>query len=72
MFWRRRIRLEPWEMDCGLPESEVAALAMYNAERWRGVTHSPAWSEAMAVLQARFDAAAERRMERYRMEGRAL
>ena len=38
-------------------------LAQYNAERARGIVHTPEWTERMAVLQARFD-------ERVREEAR--
>lgn len=34
---------------------EFNALATYNAERYRGIVHTPEWQEKMAVEQARFD-----------------
>ena len=30
-------------------------LAIYNAERSRGIVHTPEYDEAMAVIQERFD-----------------
>jgi hypothetical protein len=30
-------------------------LALYNAERARGIVHTPKWDERMAVLQSRWD-----------------
>lgn len=35
---------------------EIEQLATYNAERARGLVHTPEWVEKMAELQARFDA----------------
>ena len=35
------------------------ALAMYNAERARGLVHTPEWDARMAEEQARFDAEQE-------------
>lgn len=32
-----------------------AKLAVYNAERNRGIVHTPEWDERMAKIQARFD-----------------
>lgn len=34
----------------------VATLATYNAERARGIMHTPEWQAAMAQLQDEFDA----------------
>jgi hypothetical protein len=38
-----------------LTAAEVHRLALYNAERSRGVAHTPDWQEQMADLQRRFD-----------------
>jgi len=35
--------------------SDWAKLATYNSERSRGIVHTPAYDEAMAAEQARFD-----------------
>jgi hypothetical protein len=35
--------------------SAYEALALYNAERGRGIVHTQEWDERMAVLQARWD-----------------
>lgn len=37
-------------------EYEFWALATYNAERARGIVHTPEWTAAMAREQERFDA----------------
>jgi hypothetical protein len=42
----------------GLWPEEMKALALYNTERARGLAHDPEWDQAMAELQARFDATA--------------
>ena len=34
---------------------EFEVLARYNAERARGIVHTPEWDERMASLQAKFD-----------------
>lgn len=34
----------------------VETLARYNAERHRGIVHTPEWQAAMAELQAEYDA----------------
>jgi selenocysteine lyase/cysteine desulfurase len=47
---RRRIRLAPVEP---MP-SKFGALARYNAEVHRGVTHTPEWETRMAALQAEY------------------
>jgi hypothetical protein len=39
----------------GLSEQELDMLARYNTERSRGLMHTEAWQQQMAVLQARFD-----------------
>jgi hypothetical protein len=39
----------------GLSDYEVEALAQYNAERSRGVLHTPGYMAAMAELQRQFD-----------------
>ena len=36
---------------------ETQILGQYNAERARGIVHTPEWDEKMAELQAAFDAA---------------
>jgi hypothetical protein len=41
----------------GLYSQEYHALSVYNAELSRGIMHTPEWDEAMAGLQARFNAA---------------
>jgi hypothetical protein len=64
MRWRARRRRST--ADRGLTEYEVNQLATYNAERARGIVHTPGWQAQMAVLQARFDVAAHARMERWR------
>ena len=43
---------------CGCPEpmpAEFGPLATYNAERARGIVHTPEWDAAMAELQCRFN-----------------
>lgn len=40
----------------GLTELDVQQLAMYNAERSRGIMHTAEHREKMADIQARFDA----------------
>lgn len=42
-----------------LIHDEAETLARYNAERYRGVVHTPEWQAAMARLQAQFDARGE-------------
>ena len=37
-------------------KTRTEVLAEYNAERARGIVHTPEWDERMAVLQERFDA----------------
>lgn len=39
-----------------LTHDEVQTLARYNAERFRGIMHTPEWREKMAALQATFNA----------------
>ena len=39
----------------GLSYADFNMLATYNAERARGITHTPGWDEQMAQLQRRFD-----------------
>lgn len=34
---------------------EFEVLATYNGERRRGLMHTPAWHERMALLQAKYD-----------------
>jgi hypothetical protein len=53
MRWRRERR--PKDNGTGLSEFELMQLATYNAERARGIVHTPAWQAQMAELQARFD-----------------
>jgi hypothetical protein len=53
MRWRRERR--PKDNGTGLSEFELNQLAAYNAERARGIVHTPAWTARMAELQARFD-----------------
>ena len=45
----------PQERYNGLSYVEFTQLATYNAERGRGIMHTPEWEAAMAALQARFD-----------------
>lgn len=48
-------------------------LAVWNAERARGIVHTPEWDAKMADLQREFDAAVEAEMERYRQpDGTAI
>lgn len=42
----------PWQ---GWPGNWVSILAMYNAERSRGIMHTPEWQERMATYQEAFD-----------------
>lgn len=44
----------PWEEDFG-DEWEFSDLARYNAERARGIVHTPEWRARMAHQQERFD-----------------
>lgn len=45
----------PWSVDgSALTRQEVETLATYNAERTRGLVHTPEWSVKMADLQRRF------------------
>lgn len=53
MRWRRERR--PRDNGTGLSEFELDRLGTYNAERARGIVHTPAWQAQMAELQARFD-----------------
>jgi len=53
MRWRWRARQE--DSDLGLSEFELDRLGTYNAERARGIVHTPAWQAQMASLQAQFD-----------------
>jgi hypothetical protein len=39
----------------GLTCYELNQLVTYNAERARGIVHTPAWQGQMAALQERFD-----------------
>jgi hypothetical protein len=39
----------------GLTAAETDQLARYNAERDRGIQHTPEWEARMAQLQRRFD-----------------
>ena len=54
MFWQRRHQ-EPYRF---------AALATYNAERSRGLVHTPQWMAVMRKEQALFDAQALEEAER--------
>lgn len=65
---RRRTRYQPDPEDryAGLPEDELNQLGTYNAERGRGIMHTPEWQAKMAALQARFDAAEHERVDRWR------
>ena len=47
---------------CGegqLASWEVHRLAVYNAERARGILHTPEWQEEMSQLQRRYDGSAQ-------------
>jgi hypothetical protein len=52
--WRRRGTLT--QFVSAFETYEFAALARYNAERARGLVHTPEWVEKMAFEQRRFDA----------------
>ncbi len=43
----------PWRK---LTESEWWHLSTYNAERYRGIMHTPEWDAKMAELQREWDA----------------
>lgn len=38
-----------------MTDREIEVLALYKAERARGIVHTPEWEYKMHVLQARFD-----------------
>lgn len=38
-----------------LTPEELETLGRYNAERQRGIAHTPEWDERMSALQARFN-----------------
>lgn len=42
-----------------LPAADTERLARYNAERARGIVHTPEWDAAMAQLQRRFDGSSQ-------------
>jgi hypothetical protein len=46
---------EPSEQYNGLSYYELNQLATYNAERSRGIVHTPEWDAKMAALQRRFN-----------------
>ena len=66
-WWRRRAPgpSEPQDRFNGLSAADFSALAAYNAERYRGIGHTPEWDARMAVLQARFDAFERERYVRH-------
>jgi hypothetical protein len=67
MRWRRERR--PKDNGTGLSEFELSRLGTYNAERARGIVHTPAWAAQMAVLQERFDEAQwQTRAERWGLD----
>ena len=47
---------EPQDRYGGLSEVDLNRLGTYNAERARGIMHTPEWQAKMADMQARFDA----------------
>ena len=53
----------------GLSYADYTALGTYNAERGRGIMHTPEWQAKMTALQERFDAAERERYLR-RMQPR--
>lgn len=63
---RTRYRLSPEDRRTGLSEDELYRLGTYNAERSRGIVHTPVWKADMAALQARFDEAERARVGRWR------
>ena len=50
-----RLSRGPKPADGGLDRSEVGQLALYNAERERGIMHTPEWEQQMTDLQDRLD-----------------
>jgi hypothetical protein len=42
-------------------------LAVYNAERARGIVHTPGWDTRMAALQVKFDEAVRTMLPQYQM-----
>lgn len=57
---KRNRKIDPaaaWEAQV---QAQLDQLATYNAERARGIVHTPEWDERMAKAQARFDADVER------------
>ena len=44
-------------------------LAVYNAERARGIMHTPEWQARMAALQVKFDEAVKAKLPDYQMDG---
>lgn len=50
-WWREEVVLR-----YGITEQELALLANYNAERYRGVQHTIAWQAQMTSLQRQTDA----------------
>lgn len=42
-----------------ITDSDVARLAQYNTEKWRGIVHDPEFASEMADVQSRFDAASK-------------
>lgn len=64
---RRRLERDPWkpqERYNGLSEYDFKTLAGYNAEKGRGIAHTPLWQAEMARLQATWDAGERERLIR--------
>lgn len=56
---------EPQERFNGLCEADFNTLGKYNAERARGIVHTPEWQEKMAELQSQFDATERERQQQW-------
>jgi len=54
-MWKRKVKATaPGPQYYGLSFYEFSELGTYNAEKARGIAHTPEWSAEMAALQARY------------------
>jgi hypothetical protein len=63
LFRKRPGPWDPQERFNGLSGADFSTLARYNAERARGIMHTPEWQAEMAAFQSRFDAAERERQQ---------
>jgi len=47
-------------------DDSFETLAVYNAERARGIVHTPEWDARMAALQVKFDEQVQDTLQQYR------